>query len=205
MADAPALQSVFDSEASGEVLWVLAKMFIGTQLQRALIVEAKYGLGSRLQAYSSAKAVADVTSRALVVIWEKNNFCRADLRDLFQVPRGVYVLRNSTSISQILLSEAAPLFEKHIAPADVSPFSVATPSHLYISSTTPAVLPAKEYNAAVDSTHLACVMCCCCVVLVCVRECVCVRPVASAIAHADSMIHQCRSEQTHARSQGAHG
>lgn len=51
--------------------------------KRAFFVHAQYGLGNRLRALGSAMAVAKVTGRVLVLIWEKDVHLNCEFSDLF--------------------------------------------------------------------------------------------------------------------------
>lgn len=48
-----------------------------------LFIDAQHGLGNRLRAIGSAAAIARATERDLVVIWEPDHHCEAQLSDLY--------------------------------------------------------------------------------------------------------------------------
>jgi len=76
------------------ILLTMARLLVGTPARLSLILDAKHGLGSRMRAYSSAKTIADTTSRFFVVVWEKDPHCQAALTELFLPPAGVHVVDN---------------------------------------------------------------------------------------------------------------
>ena len=58
----------------------------------AVILEAMHGLGNRIRAYSSAKAIADANGYRLILLWGRDVHCNAQFGDLFQPDRGVAVV-----------------------------------------------------------------------------------------------------------------
>eukprot|EP00730_Choanoeca_flexa_P017861 TRINITY_DN8643_c0_g1_i5.p1 TRINITY_DN8643_c0_g1~~TRINITY_DN8643_c0_g1_i5.p1 ORF type:complete len:818 (+),score=165.31 TRINITY_DN8643_c0_g1_i5:29-2482(+) len=83
------------------VLFTLAKMLIDSY-QHSLILDAQYGLTNRLRAYGSARAIAQANARFLVVLWDLDSHCQADIRDLFLLPSDVYVLTKGEPIRDLL-------------------------------------------------------------------------------------------------------
>lgn len=49
------------------------------------VVHCSYGLGNRLRAYSSAAALAEISNRMLLVVWQKDEHCNVSMADLFDV------------------------------------------------------------------------------------------------------------------------
>eukprot|EP00049_Salpingoeca_infusionum_P003135 m.63900 g.63900 ORF g.63900 m.63900 type:complete len:837 (-) comp11978_c0_seq4:392-2902(-) len=96
--------SIIENVGDRSTLYTLARMFLGPTAQQALVVETKFGLTNRMRGYASAKAIADVSMRFLVVIWEQDEHLLADMSDLFSVPPGVHVLNDGTTLRQLALS-----------------------------------------------------------------------------------------------------
>lgn len=61
----------------------LLRALIKSSSKRAFFVHAQYGLGNRLRALGSAMAVAQVTGRVLVLIWEPDVHLNCRFSDLF--------------------------------------------------------------------------------------------------------------------------
>ena len=60
--------------------------------RKLLVVHAYHGLSNRLRAVASAAALAEVSDRQLVVVWEPDVHVSARLHELFDVPKRLFVL-----------------------------------------------------------------------------------------------------------------
>lgn len=84
------------------VLFTIATMLLGPRSQYSMVVDVQYGMTNRLRAYGSAKAIADISGRLLVVIWEPDYHFAAPLEHVFVPPPGVHVLSDGAPIRALL-------------------------------------------------------------------------------------------------------
>ena len=70
--------------------------------QLAFVLDAQYGLTNRLRAYGAARAIAAGSARFLVVLWDLDSHCQADLRHMFQLPVEVHVLTDVAPVRELM-------------------------------------------------------------------------------------------------------
>jgi hypothetical protein len=118
-------------------LFTLAKMLVN-HYQLAFVLDAQYGLTNRLRAYGSARAIAAGSARFLVVLWDLDSHCQADLRRLFQVPVDVHVLTDVEPVRELLRKTyVAGLFTEidlMVPEQKNSLVDAHSDKHLYVSS-----------------------------------------------------------------------
>eukprot|EP00043_Microstomoeca_roanoka_P020434 m.249366 g.249366 ORF g.249366 m.249366 type:complete len:820 (+) comp17165_c1_seq11:528-2987(+) len=91
--------------ADGHILCLLARMHEPTLGRPALVVDVKYGLGSRLRAISSALALASGLARTLVVVWRPDNHCGAKFKELFAANDEISVIEDDAVLKALIKNE----------------------------------------------------------------------------------------------------
>lgn len=74
---------IFIDGMSDDKRRLMLRLLDQSKSKRALFVHAQYGLGNRLRALGSAMAIANVTGRVLVLIWEPDAHLDCTFNDLF--------------------------------------------------------------------------------------------------------------------------
>ena len=97
------------------LLFAFARMLYGPRFQRAMVVDAEYGLTNRLRAIGSAKAIGDATGRLLFVIWDLDAHCQARFSELFVEPRNIVFMYNAGEFMRefVEMSAMRLLFDVH--------------------------------------------------------------------------------------------
>lgn len=132
-------------------LYALGTMLLAPLGQKSLLIETMYGLTNRLRAYGSAKALADASSRQLIVLWMPDPHCSASFQQLFLPPKSIVVVDDPLIIEGAALA-GSRTFDLMSPGQKLAPIDAYADANLYIRSA--FRIQSKQPYGRADTVHI---------------------------------------------------